>query len=404
MSEPDGDRRQVDFVAAWRDSAYTCFSSGHKFCRGVCPVTEVTEDEDFTPTAFHANVVGMEQGMLTLEDVAADYVNCTGCGACELRCPNTLEAGDFNRHRLQTVELVKAMRARAVEAGIEQPAWKAWNEATAARTHEPVLPTPIDPAKVADWAAGLDLPVGGPTVLFADCEAAYHRPSVPRATAQVLLKAGVAFGLMREQWCCGGPAAEMGYLHLARRHAEHNVADWGATGVERIIALDPHDYITFTEDYPALLGDAFDLEVVYITELVAELLREGRLELTVPVERRVTYHDPCRLNKRKGIWRSPREILRAIPGLDFVDVDHVTQWAYCSGAGGGLGIERPELTAAISGRRVARAQELEVDALVSACVWSERPLGEQGAAATPQLDVIDIMELVATAAGVGVGA
>ncbi len=56
----------------------------------------------------------------------------------------------------------------------------------------------------------------------------------------------------------------------------------------------------------------------------------------MPIERVATYHDPCRLNKRKGIHQSPREILRAIPGLDFRDVDHVTQWAYCSGAGGGL--------------------------------------------------------------------
>ena len=56
----------------------------------------------------------------------------------------------------------------------------------------------------------------------------------------------------------------------------------------------------------------------------------------MPIERVATYHDPCRLNKRKGIYESPREILRAVPGLDFRDVDHVTQWAFCSGAGGGL--------------------------------------------------------------------
>ena len=70
----------------------------------------------------------------------------------------------------------------------------------------------------------------------------------------------------------------------------------------------------------------------------------------------MTYHDACRLNKRKGIHAAPREILRAIPGLTFKDVDHVTQWSYCSGAGGGLSIERPDLTAEISRRRVEKAQ------------------------------------------------
>ena len=80
-------------------------------------------------------------------------------------------------------------------------------------------------------------------------------------------------------------------------------------------------------------------------ELVNDLVKEGRIALTEPVERVVTYHDPCRLNKRKGVHEAPRELLRAVPGLTFKDVDHVTQWSYCSGGGGGLPIEKPEITA-----------------------------------------------------------
>ena len=134
-----------------------------------------------------------------------------------------------------------------------------------------------------------------------------------------------------------------------------------------------------------------------VIELVAELIRDGRLQLSVPVERRATYHDACRLNKRKGIHREPREIMRAIPGLTFEDVDHVTQWGYCSGAGAGLGIERPEITAAISARRVEQAQAAR-----------RRPAGVGlrvvGAAAVragrrAALEVCDLMELVAHAAG-----
>ncbi len=160
---------------------------------------------------------------------------------------------------------------------------------------------------------------------------------------------------MREQWCCGGPAAEMGYADLARKHAEHNVADWRAVGAKRIIAPDPHDYIAFTEDYPRLFGDDYEFEIVLGVELIAELVRDGKIELTQPVERTVTYHDPCRLNKRKGVHEAPRELLRAIPGLTFKDVDRVTQWSYCSGGGGGLPIEKPEITAEIARRRVERA-------------------------------------------------
>jgi heterodisulfide reductase subunit D len=390
-----------EFVAKWRDAAYGCFSSGHKFCREVCPVMQVTRNENHTPTAFHANIVAMEQGNLSVADVAEDYVYCTQCGACELRCPNTLFTGDFYRHRTRTVQVVKAMRALAVQAGIEQPGWKRWVEATIDAKSEPVLDVPVAQENVARWADGLGLTVGGETVLFVDCEAAFYRTSVARSVAQLLKAAGVAFGLMREQWCCGGPAAEMGYTAAARQLAEHNVADWRAVGARRIITLDPHDYISFTEDYVDYFGEQHDFEIVHITELVAELIRDGRLALTRPIEQVATYHDPCRLNKRKGIHESPREILRAISGLTFKDVDHVTQWSYCSGAGAGFMIEKPEIAAEISRRRVARAAELDVDILVSACVWSERPLAQQGEKQGVQ--VRDLMELVAEAAGLDPG-
>jgi heterodisulfide reductase subunit D len=392
-----------EFLAEWRNAAYNCYSSGHKFCREVCPVMQVTRDESHTPTAFHANVVAMEGGHLSIEDVASDYVHCTQCGACELRCPNTLFTGDFYRFRQRTVELVKAMRTLAVDSGIEQPRWKEWNALTERFHSEPVLNgNPVTQDAVAAWATGLGVPVGGDTILFCDCEAAFYRTSLPRSVARILQHVGIEFGLMREQWCCGGPAAEMGYAQQARRFAEHNVADWRASGAERIIVLDPHDYITFTEDYPRYFGEEFDFEIVLMVELVADLVREGKLELSVPIERVVTYHDPCRLNKRKGIHKAPREILGAIPGLVFKDVDHVTQWSYCSGAGAGFAIERPEIAAEIARRRVDKAAALEIDTLVSACVWSERPLTEQGASREQTIEVVDLMELVAQAAGLEV--
>jgi len=402
---PHGDGRlATEFVETWRDAAYNCFSSGHKFCREVRPVMQVTRDEAHSPTAFHTNVVALEQGHLTVEDLARDYVHCTQCGACELRCPNTLFTGDFYRFRTRTVALVKAMRALAVDSGVHQPNWRRWVEATDRYRNEPVLgDVPVVQEHVADWAKGLGIPIGGETILFCDCEGAFSRPSVPRAVAQILQAADVEFGLMREQWCCGGPAAEMGYVERARAFADHNVDDWRAVGAKRIIVFDPHDYIAFTEDYPHYFGDGYDFEIVLMVELVAELIREGKLNLTRPVDRVVTYHDACRLNKRKGIHEAPREILRAIPGLTFKDVDHVTQWSYCSGAGAGLGIERPDLTEEISRRRVERAAALGVDTLVSACVWSERPLEARGGERSDPIGVVDLMELVAQAAGLDQG-
>jgi heterodisulfide reductase subunit D len=389
-----------EFFDEWRDVAYNCFSSGHKFCREVCPVMQVTRDERHSPTAFHADVVAMEKGHLSVEDVADDYVHCTMCGACELRCPNTLMTGDFYRFRQRTIDVVKAVRALAVKRGIHQKNWKRWAELTDRWGNEPVLgwTRETSGSKVRAWAAGLEIATGGEAVLFADCEAAFYRPSVPRAVALLLRAGGVEFGLMDQQWCCGGPMWETGYVDIAHKMAEHNMIDWRKTGTKRIICLDPHDYITIVEHYPALDPNFDEFEIVLAVDLIAELIRDGKLELTTPVERTVTYHDPCRLNKRMGVWQSPREILRAIPGLTFVDVDHVTQWSYCSGAGSNLAVEKPELTAEISRRRIAKAKELDgVEVLVSACPWSERPLTEQGE--QQGMEVFDIFELVAESAG-----
>jgi Fe-S oxidoreductase len=399
---PLADPKTREFVEEWRNASYNCFSSGHKFCREVCPVTQVARNDSWTPTAFHANVVALERGELEIGDIASDYVNCTQCGACELRCPNTLFTGDFYRFRTRTVDVVKAVRALAVDSDVHQAGWKTWNERTNDRTHEPVLgDTPVSQEKVRGWADGLDLPIGGETVLFVDCEAAFYRTSVPRAVAQILTLAGYEFGLMQEQWCCGGPAAEMGYVDQAKRFARHNLDNWRASGTKRVLVLDPHDYISFTEDYPKYFGEEFDIEVVLVIEVFAELIRSGKLSPTVPIDRAITYHDPCRLNKRKGIWEEPREILRAIPGLTFEDVDRVTQWSYCSGGGGGLPIEKPELTAAISAKRLDNAAQLDIDTLVSACPWSERPLTEAGDA--QDIDVVDLHELLAESLGIEVG-
>ena len=400
-TSPQANGAAAALVEEWRDVAYNCFSSGHKFCREVCPVMQVTRDERHTPTAFHANVVAMDEGHLSIEDVADDYVHCTMCGACELRCPNTLFTGDFYRFRQRTIDVVRAMRTLAVEHGIHQRNWQRWADRTDRWGNEPVLgwAKETSGSKVRAWAAGLDVPIGSETILFADCEAAFKRPSVPRAVALILRAAGVEFGLMNQQWCCGGPMWETGYVDIALKMAEHNILDWRKTGSKRIVCLDPHDYITIVENYPKLDSNFDEFEIVLAVDLIADLLREGKLELTTPIERTVTYHDPCRLNKRMGVWKSPREILRAIPGLNFIDVDHVTQWSYCSGAGSNLFVEKPELTAEISRRRIAKAKELDggVEVLVSACPWSERPLTEQGE--LQGMEVMDIFELVAEAAG-----
>ena len=180
---------------------------------------QVTRNENYTPTAFHANVVAMEKGLVDVEDVADDYVHCTQCGACELRCPNTLFTGDFYRHRTRTVDVVKAMRALMVEQGIDQRGLEALERAPDADHNEPVLGRlPVSQEHVADWADGPRHPDRRRDDPLRRLRGGLL-PHLLAARRRALLQAGgVEFGLMREQWCCGGPAAEMGYVDQARKH------------------------------------------------------------------------------------------------------------------------------------------------------------------------------------------
>ena len=294
-----------EFVEEWRNAAYSCFSSGHKFCREVCPVMQVTRDEAHTPTAFHANVVAMEQG--TSRDRGRR------AGLRPLHPVRGLRAAlpEHALHR-RLLPLPHAHgRSGQGDAGVRgraghPPARRgsAGTSVTDEARSEPVLDgAPVSQEHVADWAAELDLPVGGETILFCDCEAAFHRTSQPRAAARVLQAAGVEFGLMREQWCCGGPAAEMGYVEQARRFAEHNVADWRAVGATPDPRHRPARLHHVHRGLSALLRRRLRLRDRARRRAPGRADPRGEARADTPVDRTVTYHDACRLNKRKGIQR-----------------------------------------------------------------------------------------------------
>ena len=197
---------------------------------------QVTRNENHTPTAFHASIVAMEKGIVGVEDVADDFVHCTQCGACELRCPNTLMLGDFYRHRTRTVDVVKAMRALMVATGNEREGWKQWNERLAEDHNEPVLgDVDVSQEHVADWADGprhpdrrRDAPVrrlrGGllPHLLHARLRPAAAGRGLrvrPDARAVVLRRPGRRDGLRRPR--AQARRAQRRRLAGGRRQADH---------------------------------------------------------------------------------------------------------------------------------------------------------------------------------------
>ena len=360
-------------IEEWRNAAYNCFSSGHKFCREVCPVMQVTRDERHTPTAFHANVVAIDKGLLGIEDVAEDYVHCTMCGACELRCPNTLFTGDFYRFRQRTIDVVQAMRSARCRERHPPTELAAVGRPDRPVGNEPVLGWNIETgaSKVRAWATGLDIrPAARPC-----CSPTARRRSTDLGAA---LGGGdppggrLEFGLMSQQWCCGGPMWETGYVDVAHKMAEHNMIDWRKTGTKRIICLDPHDYITIVEYYPA----------------DRRQLRRVRDRARRRPDRR---DDPRRQARADDADRAHGHLPRSVPPeqaprhLAVAARDpagdpgpHVRGRRPCNavvvllGGGSNLWVEKPR-SQPRSRRRVEKAKALEgVTTLVSACPWSER--------------------------------
>ena len=320
----------------------------------------------------------------TIEDVAEDYVHCTMCGACELRCPNTLFTGDFYRFRPAHGRRRQGdarARGRGGHPPGELEALGRADRPLGQRARARLEHRDLRGARSAPGRPGLDIPTGGETILFADCEAAFYRPSVPRAVALLLqarrrrvraheASSGAAAGR------CGRP----GYVDVAHKMAEHNMIDWRKTGTKRIICLDPHDYITIIEHYPDARRE----------------LRRVRDRARRRPGRRA---DPRRQAPADDADRAHGHVPRSVPAEQAPRQVAVARGRSCGRSRGSrsststtspsgrtapapaanLAIEKPELTAEISRRRVEKAAALDgVDTLVSACPWSERPLDRAG--------------------------
>ena len=218
---PLSDPRTREFVEEWRNASYNCFSPAAVLPRGLSGHPGRAQRVS-TPTAFHANVIAMERGELDVADVAADYVNCTRVAlSCAARTPcspatSTASARAPSTSSRPSVRWPSRVDPPAAVAVLER-AHRPAHARAGARGDS------VSQDKVRDWAEGLDIPIGGETILFVDCEAAFYRTSVPRAVAQMLQMAGYEFGLMQEQWRRGGPAAEMGYVDQAKKFARHNL-------------------------------------------------------------------------------------------------------------------------------------------------------------------------------------
>jgi Fe-S oxidoreductase len=151
-----------------------------------------------------------------------------------------------------------------------------------------------------------------------------------RAVGELLLAAGVSFGILGPaEECDGNEVRSLGESRIFQTLRDKNSRLFRKAGVKKVITLSPHAYNVFKNEYPA------GFEVFHYTRILGDLIEEGKLKPASKLNMRVTYHDPCFLGRRAGEYEAPREILKAIPGLKLIEMERNRQNAFCCGGGSG---------------------------------------------------------------------
>lgn len=372
------------------DDYLHCIRCGQ--CLVVCPTYRLTLNETDSPRARVALLRALREGLLErpTDQTAAQFFRCLLCGACTFTCPSGV-----------TVDrILELTRGEMASLGLLPQPLAALN----ARIRESHNISAEPPESRLLWASNMPAPPTGigrqqaEVVYFVGCVGALFPRSygIPQSFVQILEGAGVDYALLgTEEWCCGYPLAINGDLEGAREMMRHNLEAVRATGARVLVTTCPSCFHFWKHTYPVALGEDLGLEVRHATEFLADLLEAGRIPLRDDLpEQVVTYHDPCDLGRRSGVFDAPRRILRAIPGVTLVEMAENQGGSHCCGGGGNLESFNPDLGRAIAARRIRQAAETGASGVVSACQQCERTLSNAARAERLRLRVKDVTEIL----------
>ncbi len=342
----------VDVIKASGGDAFKrCFQCG--LCDVVCPWNRVR--------TFSMRKIVREAAFGMTEIESEEIWLCTTCGRCPQQCPRDV----------QQIESGVALRRIATEYGVFPSPVKPIRTVSGSLVGQG-NPLGEERAKRGDWAKGLSVDAfteGMEVLYFPGCYLSYdpRLKKVAVATAEILKKAGVDFGILgAEENCCGESIRKTGDEELFKRLARENIKTFIDHGVKKILVSSPHCYHTFTNEYPEF---RVDFEVIHITQYLVELIREGRLEFTGEYAKKVTWHDPCYLGRHNGIYDEPREVLSRIPGLELCEMPESREDSLCCGGGGGrIWMETPK-GERFCDLRVEQAMGVGAQVLATACPY-----------------------------------
>lgn len=325
-----------------------CYQCG--ICDVVCPWNRVSS---FSMRKLVRQAVF---GLTAIDE--AEIWRCTTCGTCPSRCPRGVDqiAAGVSLRRIATEYGVVPDSITTISGHLMSEGNSLGGER----------------GKRAAWAEGLSVNTyaeGMEILYYPGCYLSYdpRMKKVAVATAKILQKAGVAFGILGpKEVCCGESIRKTGdeatFKHLARE----NIKTFIDHGVKRILVSSPHCFHTFANEYPEF---GMHLEVIHITQFMHELIASGRLELKGSFAKRITYHDPCYLGRHNKIFDQPREVLSQVNGLTLNEMEDYRENSLCCGGGGGrIWMETPK-EERFSDIRLKQALDVDAEVLATSCPY-----------------------------------
>jgi Fe-S oxidoreductase len=340
-----------EITAAGGNASRHCFQCG--LCDTVCPWNRVRE--------FSIRRIIRESTFGLTEIDGEDIWRCTTCGRCPAKCPRGVKQ----------IEVGVALRRVASDYEVFPASVRSARTARASLISEG-NPLQIERGKRGDWAKELSIKPyqeDMEALFFVGCYLSFdpRMKKVAVATAKILKKAGVTFGILgTKENCCGESIRKTGSEEVFKQLAKDNIRTFVEQGVKKIIVASPHCYHTFVHEYPEFM---VHFEVVHIVQFMTELIRDGRLELKGELAETVTWHDPCYLGRHNKIYDEPRDILQRINGVNLVELAESRENSLCCGGGGcRIWMDTPQ-EERFSDIRLEQARAAGARILVTACTY-----------------------------------
>ncbi len=364
------------------------------FCRLGCPTFRVTQRESRNARGRNALAFYFMNGSIEPSaGLAEAFYSCTTCQACTYYCPAQIKVDEIvegARKKLYDAGLVPAPLL-----GVRDNILNTGNVYSSAKEER----ADIFPKTLKEKIKTGQVRQQADTLLFMGCVPSYLDMKMVPSLIMAMDNADVEYTVLGvEEICCGFPLFLMGSDEFLP-HQEMVMELIRSTHAKELVTPCAGCYKTFRKLYPQIRD--LGLEVYHSVHYLDKLIRGKRLNFTHALEKRVTYHDPCDLGRTFKIFEEPRNILKKIPGLEYVEMSLNRLQARCCGGGGGVAANNPEMAVDMAAERVRDALEVGAEIIVSGCAACKDNL-RKGARAIPKeergkIKIMDITEIVSNA-------